>query len=332
MSHRVSWITWGRLVGLLTLLAAMPTAQPALAQDPVGSCIDDVTDFDVVCAASDVGLSEFINVTGELTCTPGELITVNLRLRAESTSKERYDIGLFVALDGGDARTGTCQHDFLPPPLEAAGSYNPGSPDAGGGPFYNGEPEDALDACGDLEQGVPVYYDLGIVTVPCIDSDGDGLLNIGTAVSWDNKKDNTCLDVGGAVPNTPAKCRFARVDVANVYVEPGDIQVSKTADPTELPEPGGTVTFTFVVQNPSEGTVVLQTLVDSVYGFLPSWEGSDCAVPQTLGPGASYQCSISAEVTGALGIHSDTVTAQGIDDLQNVVSDTATAEVLLVGR
>ena len=100
----------------------------------------------------------------------------------EAGANERYDIGLFLALDGGDAFTGQCHHEALAPPLADINTYNPGTGGIGGagGPFYNAEEsEDPADTCGDLEQGVKTYFDLMEIVVDCKDDDGDGFLDIG---------------------------------------------------------------------------------------------------------------------------------------------------------
>ncbi len=44
--------------------------------------------------------------------------------------------------------------------------------------------------------------------------------------------------------------------------------VTKTPAPASLPEPGGTVTFTVTVGNPSAAAVTLVSLVDDVFGNL----------------------------------------------------------------
>jgi hypothetical protein len=340
-----------KLLGLLLLLTAALASQPAIAQEP--GCIDDLTDRENVCAANDIEISTLYSAQPG-SCFPGDMVTLNLIARLVATSLERYDIGIFLALDGGNADTGLCHHGYLPPPLAAGGTcsgsgddcnkdadcplgqtctggYYPGSLELPGGPFYDGEPDDAPDECGDLEQGVETYYHyLTSVAVECVDSDGDGYLDIGTAVSWDNKKDNTCEDVGDALPNTKAKCRFGRVNIANVTVIPGAIQVQKSPQPAQILEPGGWVTFTFAVENTTRTTVTLDSMVDSVYGPLDQWADGNCSVPQTLGPAALYSCAITAEVTGDPGIYEDTVTVVGTDWYQGTVSGTATAEVLLV--
>ena len=225
------------LLGWLALFVAVLPPQPAVAQE--GSCIDDVTGIVNVCAADDVWLSYLRNAE-DLVCTPGEPVTLNLEAWLLATSLERYDIGLFLALDGGTADTGSCQQYYLPPPLAlggtcsvsggackkdadcpagevCAGGYDP---ESGSGPFYDAEPEDALDECGDLEPGVDTRYLLAPVVVPCIDSDGDGFLDIGTAVSWDDQRDSSCESLEDAGPSTPETCRYWTMDVRNVRVQP----------------------------------------------------------------------------------------------------------------
>jgi hypothetical protein len=348
MRQRVLRTLVWMLVGLFALPGAMLASRPAMAQE--GSCIDDVTGRTNDCAATDVQLCNFVNDVAT-TCMPGEPVTLNLRVRLLATSLERYDIGMFLALDGGNAGAGSCRRAFLPAPLSSGGTcsisgddckkdadcllgetctggYNP---DSGVGPFYDAEPEDAPDECGDLEPGVDTYYLLAPMTVECIDSDGDGFLDIGTAVSWDDAKDGTCQDVDDAVPDAAARCRYATVAVANVIVYPGLMQVQKSAQPRQILEPGGWVTFTFAVTNNSPLTLTLEGLDDSVYGPLEQANG-DCRLPQVLSPAATYVCTTRAEVTGAPGIHRNTVAAWGTDWRKNAIYGAAEAEVTIVAE
>jgi cysteine-rich repeat protein len=118
----------------------------------------------------------------------------------------------------------------------------------------------------------------------------------------------------------------AVVTILNV---PSAIRVLKTADPTEVDEPGGNVSFTVVVENLSAvDTVTITTLTDSVYGSLNP-KGT-CSVPQTLPPGASYTCFFTAPVVGnAFDVETDVVTASGADDDSDPVSDNDDASVTI---
>ncbi len=85
----------------------------------------------------------------------------------------------------------------------------------------------------------------------------------------------------------------ATVTVTDV---PSSIEVVKTASPITVPEPGGDVTFSFVVTNTSTTDgVTIDTLNDSIYGDITAIAGSTCSVPQTLAPnGGDYSCSFTA--------------------------------------
>ena len=348
-THKTALMTPLRLaiLALIAIVVAL-VASPRTGLAQGGTCIDDVTGRTNNCTANDVRISELRN-SEDISCEAGSDIDLNLRARLVATANERYDIGTFVALDGGDARTGTCQQDYLPPPLSAGGTCSGSGqachwdgdcptgeactggydPLSGAGPFFNAEAvEDVNDLCGDIEQAVETFYDLVTVTVPCQDMNGDGYLDIGTCVSWDNNKNSTCVDVSGAVPGTPAKCSCEMTTVGNVIVH-GSIQVTKAPVPDTLVEPGGNVEFTFVVTNPSQAAVTLDTLDDSVYGDLTQYAETTCVLPQTLAPAGSYTCSILAPVQGPPGAHVDTVTASGLDQNQDPVSASAMAQVTI---
>jgi len=322
---------------LLVLLTLALGARPVAAQG--GTCIDDVTGRINTCTANDVRLGTFYNVE-PVTCTPGSTVSLFLRAELLGGANERYDIGLFVASDGGDARSGTCYQDYLPPPLAAAGSYIPGSPLPGpdGGPFLNAElAEDPTDACGDLEKGVSTFYDLaaasGGIAVPCVDTDGDGLLDIGACVSWDNNKQTTCLDLGDAVPSNKSKCRCELITVGNVNVEPGTIQVTKAPVPDNINEPGSDVAFTFTIRNTSDLNITITSLVDTDFQDLTLYPQTTCSLPQLLAPagqaGDAYSCAIVAYISGPPGIHTNKVTASGTDQNGKPVTGSAIAEVVI---
>ena len=129
-------------VALLAVMATqLPSPDVAVAQP--GTCVDDVTGVSNLCTANDVRIASVENVVS-ITCVPGE--PVNLELRAEfvANASERYDIGLFIAEDGGNAYTGSCHQDYLPPPLAPEGSCSvAGTPcradgDCPGGETCNG--------------------------------------------------------------------------------------------------------------------------------------------------------------------------------------------------
>ena len=118
----------------------------------------------------------------------------------------------------------------------------------------------------------------------------------------------------------------ATVTITNV---PSSIAVTKSAGPVSIQEPGGTVTFAVSVKNTSAvDSVTISSLTDDIYGNLDG-KGT-CDVPQTLAPGASYDCSFTGAVSGTAGSsHVDVVTASGTDDDGNEVSDSDDATVTI---
>ena len=109
------------------------------------------------------------------------------------------------------------------------------------------------------------------------------------------------------------------------------VAVSKTADPTSLPEPGGTVTFTVGVTNTSVRAVTLTSLVDDVHGNLDG-QGT-CALNQTIAAGDAYQCAFTADVTGSAGDSEvDTITVVASDGEGNSAVIFADATVIITGN
>jgi hypothetical protein len=157
-----------------------------------------------------------------------------VRFKAEivAGSTERYDIGLFIATDGGSAQTGnSCYHDFLQP-------VTTGTPDltSGFGPFRETEGNKA-DNCGDTLQGESNFYSTQAeVTFLCADNNNDGIVDpISTCLSWDNNVNGTCLDVTDAFPSTNSKCRCEPIGTGTIIyrgLDYGDLPDTSTGTAT----------------------------------------------------------------------------------------------------
>ncbi|WP_158678262.1 DUF7507 domain-containing protein [Pseudoalteromonas sp. T1lg23B] len=110
------------------------------------------------------------------------------------------------------------------------------------------------------------------------------------------------------------------------------ITLVKTASPTQLPEPGGLVSFTMVIDNTSAASsdpITITSLIDNIHGDL-NGQG-DCSVPQVINVGAQYSCTFSAQVNGNAGdSETDTITATGTDDEGNAVSASDSATVVIL--
>ncbi len=237
----------GLLVGGLVVGAMIVGAGPAAAQ----TCMEDVVELldgtnavPLNCTANDVTQGLYFRVAGPTSCVAGDEITVELRAEVVAGAKDRYDIGLYVAKDGGDALRGTCHQDYLPPPLALPGSVNPD-----GGPYLDDETggPGVGDECGDLRQNVVNQRYLPPITVLCTDTNQDGQADLGSCVSWNNQRNSSpiCTTQAGTRPNTKSKCRCTSVGIAGITVR-GRIIVDKvTLDADGTPLPGDPTEFTF---------------------------------------------------------------------------------------
>ncbi len=99
------------------------------------------------------------------------------------------------------------------------------------------------------------------------------------------------------------------------------IEVTKTANPTSVPETGANVTFTFTVENIGPEDVVLTSLTDDTFGNLDG--AGTCSVPQTVAIGGSYSCTYTTWLSSdSLTAHTNVVTAVAEDDDQTTATDT----------
>jgi hypothetical protein len=147
-----------------------------------------------------------------------------------------------------------------------------------------------------------------------------------TGNSGDAETDTVTASGADDEGNPVSDSDSATVTVLNVTSE---IELIKTGAPTSVDEPGGSITYTFTVNNLSAvDTVTIDSLTDDLLGDL-NGQG-DCSVPQTLQPGESYTCTVITPVTGdAFDKITNTATASGEDDDGEPVtySDSATVDI-----
>jgi hypothetical protein len=101
-----------------------------------------------------------------------------------------------------------------------------------------------------------------------------------------------------------------------------DISVTKTANPTSVPETGGNVTFTYTVTNNSAEAATITVLADDKFGTLAG--DADCKVGTTLAAGATctFAATFAVPAGDSPGSHTDVFSATASDDDGN--TDTAT--------
>ncbi len=104
---------------------------------------------------------------------------------------------------------------------------------------------------------------------------------------------------------------------------PPDISVTKTANPTSVPESGGNVTFTFVVTNNAPEAATIASLSDNKFGTLAG--DADCQLGTILaanGGSCSFLATFPIPANTNLGSHINTFTAVATDP--EGFADTAT--------
>ena len=310
----------------ITLLCA---AQPAAASVTGAACPADIQGDS--CVANDLQPTGTEVISGPTACTEGESFSATVRIHFQNGggANARYSVGFFVG-EGGEPAVGgaSCTFDSLQP------IGNPSNPL--GGPYaeLNG------DACGDIEKAQPTYKDLVLDDLLCQDKDGDGNVDVSYVLSWvNNSNQANCtnpLDPAQFLPNPP-KCRAdLSYDLPIGVEQPPSIDVSKTAIPSRLYEPGGTVNYQVTIVNTSPSVsdpVTINSIVDQIDGQPPvDVSGqTDCTLPLMLSPGQLETCTFVANVKGRAGdIVTDTVTVRGTDDEGEPVADSAIASVEII--
>lgn len=225
-------------------------------------------------------------------CTASVPFDLEATFELVTTASERYDIGLYFDIKGDPdhdgALSGFCSLSTLP-----TTPYNLDN-----------------DYCGDTIQNTATTPLLTTVTIPgvnCTDSDGDGLLNLPNAVSWHQTKKDVCSTETDATAGAPSKCKLDNAFNVPVQVQRVNLQVTKSASPTECSEPGCSVDFTVHVTNPATAiSVTLSTIVDDpdndpTTSNSTTYQASAQCIKTLLGPTESTDCTFKRTVSGNAG-------------------------------
>jgi hypothetical protein len=320
----------------------------ATAQNAGANCSADST----ICLDAD-GLAD-ANLCGDRCAFPGDTTTFSATFIFELSAQARYDVGAYFEVTpdtGGDgALKGTCDIITLP---EDKSLFT--RPDGSTGNFVDldttckggGCPQPG-DKCGDIDNANnPVYYDMkgtkavaDTITALCVDTDNDGALNLPNCTSWRQSGANEiCLDGGDAFPGSPSKCNCDPNFQVPINVPAATIGVVKTASPTSISEPSGSVQFSVSATNTSPfASLTIYSLMDDIYNDITT-TGHDgitattCTVPTNpvvLAHGETYSCSFVATVAGQGGdTETDTVTVLGLDENSNQVKGEDSATVTI---
>lgn len=250
-------------VSLLLLADVKPAA--AQAQD-TAMCIPKASiGQGSICEANDVRIGSLRTLQVLEPCTfAGDTAKVYLRAELISGADARYDIGMFINLDGGSAVDGSqkCARAYLSPI-----TTNPSPTDLsnGEGPFRNLEPNIPADKCGDIQKNDTNFYNLNdaVIEIVCKDNNNDGIVDpVSTLVTWEQNDKRTCASTGDLAPGTSSKCKLGDVTI-DLQIGPRDLGIFKDVDkPFALP--GEWLQYTLTVQNlsskPATGVVVTDQL------------------------------------------------------------------------
>lgn len=298
-----------RSAATLALLAgALGMVTPAWGTDTVTSgpdaiCMQKIFGTPVTnsnklnCTANDIRLSKAVSASPS-TCTRGQKFTLTATFETIVTANARYDAGFFFRTDGGSnargdgaAASGQCTLTGLVAP----GNPNPPSLNLDG------------DTSGDLNSGT-YYIEMTIPDVMCEDTNNNGTLNLPNCTSWHSNQGtfSAIADPFTFNPDTKSKCVCDDTFEVPVQVEAASITVVKSANPTQVPEPGGEVTFGVVVTNTAAIEAVQITAInDDVFGNVGSAANQSVSentcpglIGDSLGPGESASCSFKAALAG----------------------------------
>lgn len=224
-----------RLGILLPLLAALPLCATAQTGEQGSVCVHDFAPG-ISCDGTDVLVDDVVLGAVTQPCGVSGQAQVVLEV-VLFANVGRYDIGTIVALDGNSALSGAqCYHDYLAAPLSTSPTYGDhyadGVPDIRNGPWYNAEPFDMNDTCGDIAGSTQTIQSLKTASLPltidCDDTNGDGTVDVSACTSWrvgTTGGQATCNSLSEAVPSTSQRCSCARVEI--------------------LPEPGSALALAF---------------------------------------------------------------------------------------
>jgi uncharacterized repeat protein (TIGR01451 family) len=198
------------------------------------------------CTAQDFGIKALNWVSTQTDCDAGNgFATATFDVVVATANPTRYDVGMFIALDGQSAATGhDCYHDFLNPVTPILADVN-----LTGGPWLSLDG----DQCGDLASNSQATKRVKL-TFKCVDTNSDNFVDINACASYVQNAKPNCFDVSVAVPGTSSKCgcnSFTTPIVMPKAPTPA-VLVEKSVNPTTVMQ-GGSATFTVTVRN--TGTV-----------------------------------------------------------------------------
>ena len=309
------------------LLWSAPASLMAQSGETGNVCVRDFRSG-AVCTANDVRIEALVPQTVIEDCASGVVGETEVMFKvlvSADGSPDRFDIGLFLALDGGSARDGdSCFHDFLVPPLSATptlGDANmDGIMDIDGGPWLDGD----SDGCGDIGTNTQVLKVLQTLRFACVDNNMDGSVDVSVCTSWDNNAGTVCNDLSGAFPGTNSKCSCDAVELGIPPIVPMPGLTVTKSPATQTVVSGGSAVFTLTVDNSGDVDLTSVVVSDPQCTTLtgPTGDTNTNNVLETTETW-SYTCTVTNVTSG----FTNTATVTATPPTGPNVSDSDTADV-----
>jgi hypothetical protein len=184
------------------------------------------------------------NPGDQVSCPEGRQIQLTMAAKLnENATSERYDIGVWLATDGGNGKVGACKHFNLLPGV--------------------GVTAEDSDVCGDLKSAAVVNdFELGTFDTECrvnpnppANATPEQLnsLHVGSCLGWTEPGANRVCPTSaggfdgyrfGTLPGNKSKCNCDGFDVPIVIAKTAKLEVVKACSPTT--DPG---TFDLLIDN-----------------------------------------------------------------------------------
>jgi hypothetical protein len=202
---------------------------PYKPPSPPDKCIQDNydkkgKDEDLICTAKEVHL---VTVESDVnSCSVGSTITVDV-IAVMKVASSRFDVGWYIATDGGDSLTGTCVVNGFQEAGNLTVVKGPVSTEKIGYLSWKDGVNGTADSCGDviLGPGDSGFVELPILVgtpIVCTDADQDGSLDFSVCFTWrTDATDDQCNLVDGktVVPGAADACYCTRYNLPSVTVD-----------------------------------------------------------------------------------------------------------------
>lgn len=152
----------------------------------ISSCMDDLAPINLNCTANDFVVNIIVFTSLDHPCRfIDETITATGYTESISKTQDRYDIGVFLNLDGGDSAVAPGQ---TPTSCSATTLSSEEPP-----PFSLTDG----DSCPDAASGGKVFRSaFTALNIVCKDRNNDGVFDFAVGTSWDNWACLTSVDTG----------------------------------------------------------------------------------------------------------------------------------------